>query len=815
MSLKLMNSARFYDFSIDRLRCVLQWREQPVPINRKTFDLLLYLIDHRDRLVTKDELLENLWPDQFVEESNLTQHVFLLRKALSAQGGDQKIIQTVSRRGYRFTAPLDEDEVPAERMVLSAKESITRITVEEEEDDSAVSLSADPIRSDPKVLSRLGILPASDEVSAELQAPAALADGARKRHRLRWALVSCFAFAAIGLAGWFGWQHWLDRSGGAPVQVVLTPLEGSTGDSVLDKSLTQAMRMDLAQSPWVTVLPISKVSSTLKEMQHKPDDAMTQATAREVCERTNSQSVLSGTIAKVGQHFLLTEEASNCVDGSVIGQSKYEAVRLEELPHAVDQLAAALRRDLGESRRSIARFDTPLFTQNTPSLEALKALTQGVDIERRGDSPRAIPFFKLAVAADPSFAYAYYSLATSLANAGDFAAAREASAKAYSLRDTAGKSQAFGITALYNFLVTQDLYESLRNYENWASLYPNSISAWNGSSYVQANLGHFREAVVSERHALALSTGSATQMNDMALSLIQSGNPDEARKLLDQAAAMHLDDFFVRVRYFELAYLLHDESSLRAQMQWSDAHPDTAIVLETRAEIANAEGRFADARSLIARSNERFHEQGLEGSAEQYAKTLAVQMMEAGDVTDGQRIFSESPANLEEGNDVLGLAYSGDVSGAQSALHAMQAKFPKATLWNLYWGPLTQAAIALQQNKPKEAAMILETSRPVENRDLVVPWLRGNAYLAAGQPALAEADFRSVVTHPERDPTSPNISLSWLGLGRALAAEGKRGPAAEAYQHFLMLWSHADPDAKFLIQARSELKVLQTPAPTK
>jgi hypothetical protein len=97
MSLKLMNSVRFYDYSIDRLRCVLQWREQPVPIDRKTFDLLLYLIDHRDRLVTKDELLESLWPDQFVEESNLTQHVFLLRKALSAQGGDQKIIQ-VSRR---------------------------------------------------------------------------------------------------------------------------------------------------------------------------------------------------------------------------------------------------------------------------------------------------------------------------------------------------------------------------------------------------------------------------------------------------------------------------------------------------------------------------------------------------------------------------------------------------------------------------------------------------------------------------------------------------------------------------------------------
>ena len=143
MSLKIMDFIRFQEFSIDRRGYVVQWREELVPLNRKTFDLLLYLVDHRDRLVTKDELLENLWSEQFVEESNLTQHVFLLRKALSKYGAEA-IIQTIPRRGYRFTALVEQIDAPVDQLVVSATESITRVTVEEEEDFFARLLSSQP-----------------------------------------------------------------------------------------------------------------------------------------------------------------------------------------------------------------------------------------------------------------------------------------------------------------------------------------------------------------------------------------------------------------------------------------------------------------------------------------------------------------------------------------------------------------------------------------------------------------------------------------------------------------------------------------------
>ena len=88
-------------------------------------------MDHADRVVWKDELLRALWSESFVEESNLTQHIFLLREAFSRHESGTKIIETVPGRGYRFAAVIKEQQPATDRMVISASESITRITLEE------------------------------------------------------------------------------------------------------------------------------------------------------------------------------------------------------------------------------------------------------------------------------------------------------------------------------------------------------------------------------------------------------------------------------------------------------------------------------------------------------------------------------------------------------------------------------------------------------------------------------------------------------------------------------------------------------------
>ena len=776
---------QFEEYEIDRARWQLSWRDEPLPLNRKTFDLLLFLLDHADRVVGKDELLRALWPESFVEESNLSQHIFLLRKAFSRHESGAKIIETVPGRGYRFAAVIREQQPATDRMVINANESITRITLEEEVE------TAEPASQGLEVIEPL------------LSTPHA-------NRRIYWIAGGSVVAVALCVAGWIGWQHWLDRSGGSPVQVVLTPMEGTTGDAILDKSLTQALRMDLAQSPYVSVVPDSTVKATFTQMMHKPGDVMTPAMAREVCERTNSQGVLSGNIAKVGQHFLITEEASNCVDGSVVASAKYEADKPEDLPRSIDRIAASLRQKLGESRRSIARFDTPLLPANTASLEALKDYTQALLLANQGNFPDAITLMKSALQLDPNFAAARYGLAVYYLSTNDFVNGRNAVMKAYEVRDTASENVRLAITAFHDTYSSQDLFAAERNFRSWTELYPRSVQAWNGLYIVQRDLGHHADSAASGLKALALMPANQALYEDAAFAQMTSGDIHGARVTLDSAIAHKLDGDRIRSGYMMMAILLHDSELLRAQLAWIEAHPEASYCRMAQVYIAVEEGRFDDAHRLLQQLTNLLRQQGLSGLADAITKNIGTSLIEAGDREAGIRIFRSVPLDPEDGDDLEGLVAVGDFKTAEADLQAVRSKYPQGTLSQHYFGPLVEAGIELANHHPQQAIALMEATRPLDDHSLSTRKFRGDLYLSAGQPSLAEKEYRTVIAHREIEAESVDYALSWLGLGEALAAEGNRATAIDAYQHFFTLWAHADPDAMYLKQAKHEFATLQT-----
>ena len=106
MSTPINGLVRFEGYEIDRARWQLRHGDEVLPLNRKTFDLLLYLLEHADRVVSKDELLRVIWPGAFIEEGNLTQQIFLLRKALARFEPGKKFIETTPGRGYRIAVPV-------------------------------------------------------------------------------------------------------------------------------------------------------------------------------------------------------------------------------------------------------------------------------------------------------------------------------------------------------------------------------------------------------------------------------------------------------------------------------------------------------------------------------------------------------------------------------------------------------------------------------------------------------------------------------------------------------------------------------------
>lgn len=146
----LSTFVRFDEFELNLQARVLTRAGHPVLLNPRTFDLLVYLAARPQQLVTREELINALWPDSFVDDGNLSQHVFLLRKALTESGGSARIVRTVPGRGYEFTARVDsralvvpEPALPAQQdLQLHAAHSITRVVLEEETEEDAPRLRA-------------------------------------------------------------------------------------------------------------------------------------------------------------------------------------------------------------------------------------------------------------------------------------------------------------------------------------------------------------------------------------------------------------------------------------------------------------------------------------------------------------------------------------------------------------------------------------------------------------------------------------------------------------------------------------------------
>jgi DNA-binding winged helix-turn-helix (wHTH) protein/TolB-like protein/Tfp pilus assembly protein PilF len=145
--LDLSTFVRFDDFELDLQARVLTRAGQAVPLNPRTFDLLAYLVARPCQTVTREELMNALWPDSFVDDGNLSQHVFLLRKAFTESGGTAPIVRTIPGRGYEFAArvepaslELTAPALPAQRdLQLHAAHSITRVVLEEETEEDAPS----------------------------------------------------------------------------------------------------------------------------------------------------------------------------------------------------------------------------------------------------------------------------------------------------------------------------------------------------------------------------------------------------------------------------------------------------------------------------------------------------------------------------------------------------------------------------------------------------------------------------------------------------------------------------------------------------
>ena len=188
--------------------------------------------------------------------------------------------------------------------------------------------------------------------------------------------------------------------------VVLADFVNTTGDAVFDGTLKQALAVQLEQSPYLNLLPESRIREALRFMGRQPDERISNDVAREICLREGAKAMLTGSIASLGTHYVITVSALNAQNGDVLAREEIEAESKEQVLKSLDQAASSLRGKLGESIGSVQKFATPLEQATTSSLEALQAFSLGQAEHQRLDDAKAIPYLKRAVELDPNFAMA-------------------------------------------------------------------------------------------------------------------------------------------------------------------------------------------------------------------------------------------------------------------------------------------------------------------------------------------------------------------------------------------------------------------------
>jgi len=787
MSLKALDQISFEGYRLDRARWTLHWQEEPISISRKTFDLLVYLIDHRSQVATKDEVLNALWPKQVVEESNLTQQIFLLRKALSRHSSDARIIETVPGRGYRFAAQLQtaapEQDGAAEvsSVVLHDHRSVTRLTVDEEIEESEEG----------------------EEGEEEIEP--------KSHPRLfgSWPMLTATAILVLALAaaGVYGWRYWQNRGTGKPVAVVLADFDAPNIDPALGPALNAAIRIDLSQSPFVTVLPPAKVEIVLTTMRQRTDAELTPALAREVCERIGSQAVLQGGASKFGGNYLVSLRATNCLSGELLAEDKRVVAREEGLPDAIDELTVSVRRKLGEARASIKRFDKPPTITNTKSLPALNAYNAGKKKLDMGDYTGAVPLMQRAVEIDPDYGEAYLDLATAYYDLGDAESAVPVLKKAFELRDTMGEPNRLYITAIYYEFVEEDLEKSVPAFQSFAALHPGPSSLGQLAN-VYNDLGRAPLGVDPAQRALASDPSRQVLYKILAAAQLQAGMTAEAAHTCDLAIARNPDDAVMRDVLLMVDFARRDTAGVDAQLDWSHAHPGALDLQADEIDIALARGEISRARSLLHDLNREQRAAGLQADYETGIARISRLLADEGLIEDSAKLTKLISSSTVNGDLLVALAEDGLTSPAAEGLAKARRKHPHSTLWIHVHGPEVEAAILLAQHKPGDALSALEPALGFEKTTFGDNYLRGEAYLQTGQFAQAVSEYKTIIDSPWIDPTSNLYPLSFLEMARAQVQLHDLPGAKASYAQFLQLWKTADPDAEQLLAAKREMKSL-------
>jgi eukaryotic-like serine/threonine-protein kinase len=595
--------------------------------------------------------------------------------------------------------------------------------------------------------------------------------------------------------------------------ILLADFENRTADSTLGASVTEAFRVDLAQSPTVRLFDAQAVRDALQRMQRPGAITITPAVAREIAEREGVKAVVTGQIDPVGQGFVLSANVVSAPNGNVLASVRETAADQSVLLAAIDRLSSKLRERIGESLVTI-RAEPRLEQVTTGSLAALRKYSEALRLEEEDRYEEAIPLLEEAVALDSGFAMAHRKLAVALSNISrDPQRQVEAATRAFAHRDRLPEIERGLATGYYYGTVDIDRPREAAAYRSVLARDAENIVALNNLSINLSAAGRFAEAESLALRAAELGRGQSFTVNAMVAQLAQKRFPEawatlerfeakqpggtagpELRGLL-AAAELRFDSaehVFRRMRDENRAVpdaqirsnralsrisrirgqLAETEQYTRALMQSAESVGDVGTYLSAATELADVDlefrGNRARALATMRDALARHPLEKLEPFNRPYER-LAVLYARAGDREAARRLIREYeaavPEGIRRGNPFRAFAY-GELASAEGRLND---------------------AVAAYRSIVDEWAVCTKCGQ----------YELGRVFDRMGQPDSARAAYERAVNEGALFRVMDDafsLAPSYKRLGELYEAKGDRKRAADYYGKFVDLWKDADAE---------------------
>ena len=601
-------------------------------------------------------------------------------------------------------------------------------------------------------------------------------------------------------------------------RLIVADFENRSADSALAVPLTEALRIDLSQSPVVRVLSANELSAVLQRMNRPADQPMTGVLAREIAQREGIPAVVLSEIGTVGREYVLSVRVIATADGAELVALR-EAAAGDAILSALDRLSTGLRERIGESFRSL-RATPPLERVTTSSLEALQLYSRAVKAEGAGDYERAIQLHEQAVGLDSTFGMAYRKLAVVLSLAfADRSRVLDAATRAFRHRSRLPAVERYLAEAYYHDVVERDQPRVIAAYRSALDLDPDNGAALNNLANELNNSPAQRaEAEALYRRAL-VATDSATWQYFANLSSTQysQGKVADAETTIAAFGRKHPDNPNA-ARY--RAYLAYSNGDYDGYVREAEAMAVVGrgnVVWERWRTAATMDahgvrGRLTDAGRMLERQERQERERGA------VTEALGLAIGRAA----WETVYRDRPARavalldealqrypLErlpaEDRPYAGLVIAYAQAGAAARARALKREWRQATPQSYQGDPfeaLAEGHVAVADGNPRQALAEYERFREALGCAACVEYDMGRAYDALGERDSALIAFERGLDGPDLfrwiwDPRwRPGILKR---AGELHEARGNRERAVARYTEFTELWKNADPDLQAVV----------------